>query len=499
MDKSTPETVAAVDLGSNSFHMIVSRLQNGQLKTIDRMREMVRLAAGLDRSRCLTDDARQRAIDCLERFGQRLKSLPHGSVRAVGTNTLRSATNSAPFLQLAQQALGHPIEIISGIEEARLIYAGVAQSLEPDENRRLVIDVGGGSTEFIIGSGNKPLKKASLHMGCVSMSNACFADGRITRKRMKSALISAQQELENIRERFSSSEWQAAIGASGTLRAVARTVEHFGWSKGSITRESLDQLVDMLVDAGDINRLEINGFNAERLPVFPGGVAIVHAAFRELGIERMQVADGALREGVLLDLLGRIYDKDIRDVSVKKLAERYHINAAHAEQINSTLRYCLDRIPEFPGDCPPDDAWQWLQWAAWLHEIGFDIAHSKYHRHSAYIIENADLAGFSRQEQKLLSVLVRLHRRKIVGRLLDDLHTPWNTSAKTLLILLRLAVVLNRSRHPDAVPEFEIEMDERRLRVTFPFGWLDEHPLTRADLKQEAEYLYSAGIRFDFH
>ncbi len=492
-----PETLAAVDLGSNSFHMIVSRLHEGQLHTIDRMRETVRLAAGLDIGRRLTEAAQERATECLQRFGQRLREIPRGSVRAVGTSTLRRAKNSAEFLGKAVIALGHPIDIISGIEEARLIYLGVAQSLEPGNQNRLVIDIGGGSTELIIGNGITPLRKESLHMGCVSMSERHFPDGKINPRRMKRALISAQLELESIWQDFSAGEWQQAVGASGTFRAVAKAIESRGWSNTGITAASMNQLVDYLIEAGDINQIQIPELGPDRLPVFPGGVAIVQAAFKALGIDEMQVSDGALREGLLYDLMGRIYHDDVRENSVKALAERYHTNPEHAAQIVDTLRYCIGRIA-LPDDLNPLIAAQYLEWAARLHEIGLDIAHNKYHRHGAYIIENADMAGFSQQEQKLLATLVRAHRRKFAIRQFEDLSAPWNRSAKYLALLLRLAVILHRSRHLSPLPEFLIAMSDHRLAIQFPEDWLNGHPLTHADLQQEAAHLEVAGIQLQF-
>ncbi|MGH8475790.1 MAG: exopolyphosphatase [Methylococcales bacterium] len=497
MWNKAPETVAAVDLGSNSFHMIVAKLHDGQLHTIDRMRETVRLAAGLDPSRRLTEIAQNRAIECLQKFGQRLSEIPRGSVRAVGTNTLRRAKNSADFLRKAVAALGHPIEIISGIEEARLIYFGVAQSLEPDHRYRLVIDIGGGSTEFIIGRESVPLKKESLHMGCVSMSAQHFADGKINARRMKRAVIAAQLEVEAIWQSFCAGEWQQAVGASGTFRAVAKAIQSRGWSNRGITSASLERLVEYLIEAGDIEQIQIPELATDRLPVLAGGVAIVQAAFKTLGIEEMEVSDGALREGLLYDLVGRLYHDDVRDNTVKALAERYHTNAAHAAQIVETLRYCFQQI-ELPDGSNRENAAQYLEWAARLHEIGLDIAHNKYHRHGAYIIEHADMAGFSQQEQKLLATLVRVHRRKFVCKYFDELPAPWNSAAKYLAVLLRLAVILHRSRHLNPLPEFRVMLTGENLAIHFPEDWLNGHPLTQADLQLETDYLESAAVRLQF-
>ena len=493
----TPEIVAAVDLGSNSFHMLVAKLDDGQLHTIDRLKEPIRLAAGLDDHRNLSIDAQQRALDCLERFGQRLRDMPDESIRAVGTNTLRKAQNSSVFLYQAIRALGHPIDVVSGIEEARLIYLGVAQNLASDDTRRLVMDIGGGSTEFIIGTGTTPLQKESLHMGCVSMSYRHFANGKISAKRMKRAVLAAHQEIEIIGQTFSRRAWQSAVGASGTLRAVGKVIEGCGWSKEGITLDGLDRLVRTLIEAEHVSQLQLDDLSTDRLDVFPGGVAIIYAAFKSLGIENMQVSDGALREGLLYDLVGRIFHHDIRDKSVRALAERYHINSDHSKRIIQTLRFCLKQV-SLPTTLNQTTALKWLSWAAELHEIGLDIAHSQYHKHGAYIIEHADLAGFSRQDQKLLAGLVRIHRRKFINKLFDNLGEPWQSAAQSLAILLRLSVLLHRSQQPEPLPQFDLIMNKKYLQIRFPARWLKHHRLTLADLEQEAAYLGACEIEFDF-
>ena len=489
-----PEFVAAVDLGSNSFHMIVAQVKDGQLHVIDRLREMVRLAGGLDSRRALTDEASQRALACLERFGQRLRNMPQGTVRAVGTNTLRSARNSSAFLLEAQRALGHPIEVIAGIEEARLIYLGVAHSLAANDEQRLVVDIGGGSTEFIIGSGTEPLHKESLHMGCVSMSNAHFADGKITSKRFKHAIMDARLELKPIEKEFKQEGWHEAVGASGTFRSVGKVIEANGWSKAGITREGLDQLIEALLDAGDLAKLELAGLADERKAVFSGGVAIIKAAFDALDLDTMKISDGALREGLLYDLMGRIYQEDIRANSVNMLASRYHVDREQSARITTTLRHCIKQAT-LADEIDRDEALQWLEWAALLHEIGRDIAHSQYPKHSAYIIEHADLAGFSQQDQKLLAAMVRSQRRKFASKPFKQLVAPWDKSAISLAVILRLAVLLHRSRQHNPVPSFGFDQQQRKtIRVTFPAVWLENNPLSRADLEQEVAYLKSAGI-----
>lgn len=496
LKKPVPDLVASIDLGSNSFHMIVCRVKDGQLIVVDRLREMVRLAAGFDANKNLSADAQTRALDCLTRFGQRLRDLPHHAVRAVGTNTLRSAHNAQEFLELAEQRLGHPIEIISGVEEARLIYLGVAHSLASDHSRRLVIDIGGGSTELIIGEDFTAQRLDSLHMGCVSMSQRFFEDGTISNKTIKHAQIAAELELEPIARRFQKSNWQVALGASGTIRAIDKVVHNAGWAEHGITLSSLEKLVTTMQDAGNISSLKLNGLDPERAPVFPGGVMILYAAFKVLEIDTMRVSDGALREGLIHDLLGRIHHEDIRSKSVTAIAQRYHVDMDQVARVQATARRCIEMASD-DWKLDTDEYTQWLDWACTLHEIGLDIAHSHYHKHGAYIIENADMAGFSKQEQKFLAYLINAHRRKFSTKQSKFLPDYWNKAAQRLALLLRLAVLLNRS-HMQSSTEFALKVKGKQIDITFPADWLGNHPLTQADLEQEASYLLAAGYELKF-
>jgi len=495
--KKLPEVVAAVDLGSNSFHMIVCSLKDGKLQIQDRIREMVRLASGLDKNDTLDSETQARALACLEKFGQRVRNFPPGSVRAVGTNTLRIATNAQEFLSKAEQALNHPIDIISGIEEARLIYLGVAYSLGGNGGTRLVMDIGGGSTEYILGSGNAPHEKESLHMGCVTLSNLFFKNGKLSKNAFAQAVLFAEQQLEPFQQTFRRNKWDKAIGASGTLRAIDKVLKLKNWSKNGITLEGLEQLAAHIGRCNHVDDLKLPDLNPERLPVFPGGVAIVYATFKILGIDQMIVSDGALREGLIQDLMGRIFDDDIRAATVHNWAERYHTDKPHAARVKQTIAYML---PQLSNTTPIDNdtITQYLDWAADLHEIGRDIAHSGYHKHSAYIIENGDLAGFSRQDQILLATLVRTHRRKFVRSLFANLPAPWTELAPYLSIILRIAVLLRRNRFDADLPEFRIAIEKSKVRLTFPQNWLDESPLTHADLQQEADYLKQGGFKLDF-
>ncbi len=485
-------SVAAVDLGSNSFHMVVARIARGELETLDRDREMVRLAAGLDRKGVLSSETQERAIECLQRFGQRLRNIPASNVRVVATNTLRRARNRNNFLRDAQEALGHPIAVISGIEEARLVFLGVARSLGDGDGRRLVVDIGGGSTELIVGEQSQPLVMESLYMGCVALSRKYFSDGRIDKKSWQRAHIMALQELEPVEARFRNAGWTEAAGSSGTIRAIGRIVREAGYAEEGIPRAAIRKLRKALLAAGSASALEIPGLSAEREPVFAGGVVILEAVFDALGVEQMEVADGALREGVLYDLLGRIRHEDTRSRTVEALSARYHLDREHSARVEATALHLLEEARE-TWKLDDEQSQQVLGWAARLHEIGLDIAHAHYHKHGGYIIANADLPGFSLREQEMVATLVQAHRRKLPISRFEEKPASW----LRLAILLRIAALLQRSRAEVPLPYLRLDGGSDSLHIHFPDGWLAEHPLTEADLKQEANYLRAADFSAD--
>ena len=490
--------VAAVDLGSNSFHMIVARVEDGALRILDRLREPVRLAAGLTPDHRLTPEARTRALDCLERFGQRVRDFPPGSVRAVGTNTLRKANRDGAFLSEASARLGHPIEIISGIEEARLIYEGVIHSLSaPPDTRRLVIDIGGGSTEVVIGDGAGPRDMESLYMGCVGMTQRHFADGRIDKPAWRAAVLDARLELRPHRQRFIEHGWDLAIGASGTVKSVAEICRQQGWSEQGITWAGLRKLRKALLAAGHAEALRLEGLSEERRPVLAGGVAILYALFESLEIGEMTVSPGALREGLLHDLLGRMTHHDVRRASVQQMARRFHVDIPQAERVDEVAQYLLRRVHRDWG-LAMDSAALWLHWAAWLHEVGLSVAHSRYHRHGAYLVCNADLPGFSMDEQRVLAFLVRSHRRKFPKDELSQLPRPWRKTALRLSVLLRLAALLRRGRRDAGIPVVGVHASGDRLVLQFPPGWIETHPLTVADLERESRWLEAIDLRLEF-
>jgi exopolyphosphatase/guanosine-5'-triphosphate,3'-diphosphate pyrophosphatase len=479
--------LAAVDLGSNSFRLQIARVENDQLYMLDGLREAVRLAAGLTEDKRLDKPAQQRALACLQRFGERLRGLPREAVRAVGTNSLRVAKNAPEFLQHAEAALGFPIEVIAGREEARLIYRGVAQGLPQADGKRLVMDIGGGSTEFIIGNGMQPLKLESLYMGSVSYSVRFFPDGKINKSNLKQAELAARSEVQSIASEFSKGHWHVALGSSGSARVLCDILEQNGYSAGGITRAGLEQLREQLLKAGDVNKLDLSGLKADRIPVLPGGFAIMYAAFCELGIERMQPALGALREGVLYDLLGRFHHDDMREVTVQQFMRRYHVDAHQAARVAS-LADVLAR--QFLEGQISDEESHLLAWAANLHEIGISVAHSGYHKHTAYILANADMPGFSRKEQNHLSLLALAHRGGL-EKLRGLLNTPQQLAEA---MALRLAALIYRNRGDVKLPAMQGRFSGTKFHLILAPGWLMQNPLTETALLEEMKQWKGLGV-----
>jgi exopolyphosphatase/guanosine-5'-triphosphate,3'-diphosphate pyrophosphatase len=479
--------LAAVDLGSNSFRLQIARVENDQLYMLDGLREAVRLATGLTADKLLDKPSQQRGLACLQRFGERLRGLPREAVRAVGTNSLRVAKNAPEFLQQAEAALGFPIDVIAGREEARLIYMGVARGLPQSEGKRLVMDIGGGSTEFIIGSNMQPLKLESLYMGCVSYSVRFFPDGKINKTNLKQAELAARSELQTIASAFSKGHWSVALGSSGSARVLCDILEQNGYSAGGITREGLELLRAQLLRMGDVSKLELQGLRPDRIPVLPGGFAIMYAAFCELNIARMQPAQGALREGVLYDLLGRFHHNDMREVTVQQFMRRYHVDTKQAARV-AHLADFLSR--QFLEGQASDDLSYLLSWAANLHEIGISVAHSGYHKHTAYILANADMPGFSKMEQNHLSLLTLAHRGGL-EKLRGMLDTPEKLAQ---IMALRLAALIFRNRSDVALPAMQGRFSGTKFHLVIAPGWLAQNPLTEAALQDESKQWKNLGV-----
>ncbi|QDX80444.1 exopolyphosphatase [Denitratisoma sp. DHT3] len=482
--------IAAVDLGSNSFRLQVGRVVGNQIFPLDSIKDPVRLAAGLGADKRLDGASQLRAIDALARFGERLRGFPQERVRAVATNTLRVAKNTPDFLAEAQAALGFPIEVIAGREEARLIYLGVAHTLPNPRTRQLVVDIGGGSTEFIIGSNFQPAQLESLYMGCVSFSLRFFPDGRVDKRRMKEAELAARSEIQSIVQTYRESGWEEAVGSSGTAKAIADLIELNGMGQGGeITRAGLEQLRGLLLRAGDPARLVLQGMRPDRVPVLPGGIAIMSAVFSEFELERMTFSEGALRLGVLYDLLGRYHHDDLREATVGLFMQRYSVDRRQAARVSQTALGFLQQLEPACRDPEHIDS-LFLVWAARLHEIGISVAHAGYHKHSAYILANADMPGFSRQDQARLARIVQAHRGKLERMQGEhiELH-DWR-----LIFCLRLAAVLHRSRTDDSLPEIDVFISGDNFHVVLEQGWLDDAPLTGNALADERQHWAALGM-----
>ncbi|KKB64030.1 exopolyphosphatase [Robbsia andropogonis] len=538
-----PTLLAAVDMGSNSFRLIVGRVETtaagSQIQQIDAMREPVRLGAGLTTDKILDEAAQRRGLEALERFGERLRGFPHKRVRAVATNTLRVAKNANEFIDRAHKALGFPIEVIAGREEARLIYAGAAHTVPPAPDKRLVVDIGGGSTEFIIGREFEPLLMESLYIGCVSHSRLYFADDVVTEAAMHQAILAARREIELIGHIYRDAGWEQSIGSSGTARALAELIEDNGFNDSGIshgiTRNGLERLRRALVKAGSATNAKLIGLKPDRVPVLPGGLSIMIGVFEELGIDYADVTDGALRLGVLYDLMGRGAKQDVRAVTVESFMQRYAVDRRQAARIGALSTALLDQFFEDEvqaspkeskgkeakarrqataddrdnlaatvasgnghggngnvdyGDSPREVGRTFLGWAASLHEIGLSIGHGGYHKHSAYIASNADMPGFSRTDQQRLATLLLGHIGKL-GKFQASSDIDWDW-----LFCLRTAVLLSRRRTDDALPTLRARRTRQGYELALPREWVDAHPMTELNLAREAAEWTRVGRAF---
>jgi exopolyphosphatase / guanosine-5'-triphosphate,3'-diphosphate pyrophosphatase len=484
-------TIAAVDLGSNSFRLQLARVSGRQIYPLDSLKDSVRLGAGLSSDKRLDEESQERALACLSKFGERLRGLPKDAVRAVGTNTLRVAKNAPEFLKKAQRLLGFPIEIVAGHEEARLIYLGVAHALPTMKGRNLVVDIGGGSTEVIIGAGFEPQRLESLYMGCVSHSKNFFGDGKLSAKRFAEAELAAGTELQTITGSFAKERWQQAVGSSGTARAIAEMLLQNGWAHSGINAAGLSKLRKAMIKAGEVRKLDLPGLSSERKPVIAGGLAIMTAVFDALAIEHMSTTDSGMREGVLWDMLGRMQHHDVREATVAEFMRRYHVDRAQAARVE---RLALLLYRQLAGKDATDAAVAaLLAWSARLHEIGLSIAYSGYHRHSAYILEHADMPGFARGEQASMAHIV-LGQRGAIAKAATKLAEE----AEWLPVLaLRLAVLFFRGRSDYRVPRIELARRGHRFELAVDQAWLARNQLLTAALKAESKAWRSTGFALD--
>jgi exopolyphosphatase / guanosine-5'-triphosphate,3'-diphosphate pyrophosphatase len=478
-DLKDGDLVAAVDLGSNSFHMVVARQVLGQLRIIDRIKEHVMLADGLDADKLLGEATAKVALNCLSLFGQRLATLKASQVRVVATNTLRTMSNSAGFVLRAEAALGHRIEIIAGREEARLIYLGVAHDKPPGKGKRLVIDIGGGSTEFVIGKGFNILERESLQIGCIANIRRFFPEGRWTAKSWQKAKAAISADMLPFLQNYTQQGWKEVYGASGTIKALSDI-------------KILQQLRQELIRFGGTSGIRWPQISSSRRHSIAGGLLTLEAAFEVLNIERLHTSDYALREGALFDMLGRNQAHDPRLESVKALQARYSIDVAQAARVEAYALGLFDQVRKYwqLGVLERDT----LSWACKLHEIGLTVAHSQHHHHGAYLIENSDIAGFSRTEQKLISVLIRNQRRAIHFKSLLALPEAQAVTMLRCTLLLRLSVLFYRSHSAEKIPKPKLQVTRSALSLVLSKKWLAKHPLTRADLESERANLKAADV-----
>ncbi|MGF1867913.1 exopolyphosphatase [Enterovibrio norvegicus] len=490
-----PREIAAIDIGSNSFHMVVARVVGQGLQIVSRHKQRVRLASGLDSHQNLDNAAITRGIECLSMFAERLQGFDEANVRVAATFTLREAKNSHVFLQRAANVFPYPIEIIPGIEEARLIYMGVSHT-QPGEGKKLVVDIGGGSTELVIGRDFYAALTNSKHMGCVSYNARFFRDGQISAKRFTSAQLAAELKLESIARQYIRYGWNDAVGSSGSIKAIREVLIASGHDDGHITRKRLDTLIEALLTFKHSEDIDLPGLSPDRQPVFAAGLAILSGVFSALKLEKMVFSNGALREGLLYEMEDRFQHSDIRSRTAADLAERYHIDSQHADRVQQVAS-SLYLQAESQWSSKKEELSVLLRWAAQLHEVGLSISHSGFHKHSAYILQNTNLPGFNQEQQTVLATLARFHRKALKLGEMPDFTLFKSKHIFPLIRSLRLACVLNVQRSDDPLPDVELVVSEDVWTLRFPKTWLRQNRLLEADLIVEQALWQNAGWTLD--
>ena len=480
--------LAAVDLGSNSFRLQMGRAQGRHIEMQGYWKETVRLAAGVDPDQRISRKTIDAACECLARMNERLRGLPAEQVRAVGTQTLREAPNADEFLLEAQHALGYPIDVISGREEARLTFEGCMHSAPPSKEPRLVVDIGGASTELIVGRGFEAGAAESFKVGCVNTTLRFFRDGVLDRAAFRRAQVAAAAEIEEAVSVFSRANWHEAFGASGTVGAAAELIRQVEWGDGSaITAGMLLNLRQFLIEYGEVRRLKLPGIKPERAQVLAGGIAVLIAVFETLGISEMIPARGGLRLGLLYDLLGRRERHDLRDATVARLQKRFDVDRTQAQQVARIARQLHDALDPQAGE----EEVKRLAWAAALHEVGFAISHNDHHKHGAYLFGHADLAGFSTTDQRRIATLI-LAQRGNLRKVADALADPARVAK---VLALRLAVILCHARRPMQLPRWTLRAGRGSFELRLDSEWLARHPLTQFLLDEESGQWDKVGMR----
>ncbi|EEX34146.1 MULTISPECIES: exopolyphosphatase [Vibrio] len=490
--------VAAIDLGSNSFHMVVARVVDQDLQLVSRHKQRVRLAAGLDAQKNLDNASIERGLECLAMFAERLQGFEECNVRIAATHTLRQANNAHIFLQRAREVLPFPIEIIPGVEEARLIYLGVAHT-QPESDSKLVVDIGGGSTEMIIGRGFDPELINSKQMGCVSYTKLYFANGKLSRKNFAKAILAAEQRLESIAHRYCKKGWEIAFGSSGTIKAIREVLIGMGYDDGIITAKRLDKLVEKLCEWPTIEDIDLSGLTPDRKPVFAAGVAILMAIFKDLKIDEIHFSEGALREGLLFEMEDGFKRSDIRMRTTENLASKHLVDLDHAARIKHQAQSFLQQVHQDLGIKKSSELFDLLDWSALLHEVGLSISLQAFHRHSAYILRHTYMPGFNREQQTVLAMLVRFQRKALKLHEMEEFTLFKKKHIIGVIRILRLAILLNGQRNEDALPKLMLSIDgDTWTLISDDDEWLEHNKLLHADLMTEQEYWHNAGWALNF-
>ncbi|MCF2948296.1 exopolyphosphatase [Paraglaciecola aquimarina] len=490
--------VAALDIGSNSFHLVVARIVADSVQILHRLKPKVRLADGLDKDGSLSPEAMQRGLDALKVVSESLQGFEPEYVRVVATHALRKATNAKEFIKAAKKVFPFPIEIISGVEEARLIYQGVAHTNHVEGNR-LVIDIGGGSTEFIIGEGFETHILRSVQMGCVSFTNKFFKQGELKRKAFEKAVTAAQQALELIDKKYKNIGWQACIGTSGTIKVIIELASHLDGNnrENKVSLSDLYTLMELCCAAGNSEHLALDGLSEDRKPVFAAGLAILIGIFKSLKITEMELSSAALREGVLYEMEDNLQHLDIRERSAESLAIRYDVDVAHAKRVLTTTMGLYQQVKKSWG-IENSELKNLLGWSCLLHEVGLQINTRGIQRHSCYILQNIDLPGFSQEQQNLLAVLARFHRKKIKLSEIPEFTNFQQADVYKLVTLLRLGVLLNIKRQDDILPDILLKANNSQLYIQFPENWLSKKPIFSADIESESKYIQEIELTLEY-
>ena len=485
---------AVIDLGSNSFHMLIARLVADSVQTVDKVKRKVRLASGLNENNQLSQEAIARGIECLAFFAERLQDIPTANIRIVATATLRLATNADDFLQQAEQTLHHKINLLSGTQEAEQIYLGVAHT-SCSAKQRLVIDIGGASTEIIVGEAFTSKKVCSLNIGCVTFKKYFFSDDKLNATNFNNAIVAAKSALASLVNDYKKIGWQSALSGSGTMQALAEILQS-QHKPAIIDLAFLQQIQQQLINCKTINAVNIKGLASDRKPVFASGIAILIALFESLAIKQLQLSSGAIREGLLYEMLPNMRAITIRERTIKALEERFHIDSQHNQRVYVQAQALYQQLAPTWLLTNNNDR-QLLAASCLLYEIGLLLEYKQHQRHGAYILSQADLPGFDQADRQLLVALVRNYKGDIEKNLLSEQAATSTQNAYYLLAILRLAVILCRRRSDDVLPCYHISSKNNVLHLSLPKAWLQQHPLICDELKQEQQHLQIIALSLE--